>query len=71
MNGCGQGDDHCFRLESIAPDIRFWVNGVVVHDWRNEGQYPYWLETLYGGRLGFRNFGGFADDVYEQIPIRD
>jgi hypothetical protein len=59
-----------FRVQRKAPGIRFWVNDILVHDWRDDGRYPYWPQPLSGGRLGFRNFGGFADDLYERITIR-
>jgi len=59
---------HEFRLERTER-IRFFVNDTLVHDQADTGQYPYHKENLSGGHLGFRNFGGPADDVYSQMLI--
>jgi hypothetical protein len=63
------GKPHDFVLARDGAKIRFSVNGTLVHDVTDVGQYPYWAPALTGGHLGFRNFGGPADDVFEQIRI--
>ncbi len=70
LSAADKGKVHRFRLLRDGAVIRSWVNDQVVHDIRDEGQYPYWPQVLAGGRLGFRNFGGFADDMYSRITIR-
>jgi len=59
---------HEFRLERTQR-IRFFVNDTLIHDQADTGQYPYHKENLTGGHLGFRNFGGPADDLYAQILL--
>jgi len=65
-----RGKPHRFRLAREGRDIRFWVNGQLIHDVTDEGQYPYHTEPLVSGHMAFRNFSGFADDVYSSIVIR-
>jgi hypothetical protein len=59
---------HDFVLER-TDRIRFLVNGTLVHDLADTGQYPHHTTNLTGGHLGFRNFGGPADDLYSQIQL--
>jgi len=59
---------HEFRLER-TDRIRFFVNDTLIHDQSDTSQYPYHTENLSGGHLGFRNFGGPADDLYPQILL--
>ena len=63
-----KGKFHDFVLER-TDRIRFFVNNTLVHDEADTGQYPYHKENLTGGHLGFRNFGGPADDLYSQILL--
>jgi hypothetical protein len=64
-----KGKWHDFVLERGGDRIRFSVNGAAVHDVADSGQYPFYAGPLTGGRMGFRNFGGPADDFYEQIRV--
>jgi hypothetical protein len=64
-----KGKWHDFVLERVADRIVFRVNGAVVQEAVDAGQYPYDATPLTGGRMGFRNFGGPADDSYEQIRV--
>lgn len=64
-----RGKWHDFAIERKENRIQFMVNWQVVHDVIDEGQYPFWREPLVGGKIGFRNFGGYAEDVYEQITL--
>ena len=59
---------HDFRLER-TDRIKFFVNNTLIHDEADTGQYPYHKENLTAGHLGFRNFGGPADDLYSQILL--
>ena len=58
-----------FRLERRGARICFSVNGALLHDWTESGQYPYYREALHGGRMGFRNFGGVAEDFYGRLRV--
>lgn len=58
-----------FAVEHDENRIRFWINGALLHDIRDEGQYPYFREPLSKGHMAFRNFGGYADDFYSGIKI--
>lgn len=64
-----KGKPHRFVLERNGAGIRYWVNGELLHDLKDEGQYPYFHEPLRGGRLAFRNFGGYADDHYQALTV--
>jgi len=64
-----KGKWHDFALEREGNRMRFFVNAILVHDIADTGQYPYHTTPLTGGHLGFRNFGGPADDLYASIRI--
>lgn len=61
---------HRFRLRRESEAIQFWCDGVLLHDWRDQGQYPFHGEPLVGGRMAFRNFGGYIDSFYRSLVIR-
>jgi hypothetical protein len=71
LNPADKGKVHTFRLVRRERTIEFYVNKTKVHDWQEAGQYEYYKEPISGGRLAFRNFGGFADDYYSSIVIRE
>jgi hypothetical protein len=62
---------HHYRLRREADAVRFWCDDVLVHDWRDAGQYPFHIQPLTGGRLAFRNFGGYIDSFYSDFVITD
>lgn len=64
-----RGKPHAFALEREGSALRFWVDGHLLHDLRDEGQYLYYPAPLRGGRLAFRNFGGYADDFYTGVRV--
>jgi hypothetical protein len=64
-----KGKWHTFLLERERNRIRFSVNDTVIHDVEDGGQYPIHSSPLTAGHLGFRNFGGPADDFYADIRI--
>ncbi|MBI3829882.1 MAG: DUF1961 family protein [Planctomycetes bacterium] len=64
-----KGTPHPYMLERENDRLRFWLNGALVHDVRDEGQYKYYPEPLRGGRMAFRNFGGYADDFYTSLRV--
>ncbi|MCW8128768.1 MAG: DUF1961 family protein [Planctomycetota bacterium] len=64
-----RGKPHAFALEREGAALRFWVNGTLLHDLRDDGAYPYYREPLEGGRIAFRNFGGYADDFYTGLRV--
>lgn len=66
-----KGKIHHFRLRKTGNHIQFWVNGILVHDCIDNLQYPYCDQVLMNGRLGFRNFGGPAEDIYSKILIKE
>src|SRR5690606_36214415 len=47
-----------YKLRYENGRIRFWINGILVHDTVDNGQYPYHTRALKGGRIAFRNFSG-------------
>jgi hypothetical protein len=64
-----KGKWHDFVLERRGNRIQYAVNGALVHDVADTGQYPYHTSPLTGGHLSFRNFGGPADDYYADILV--
>jgi hypothetical protein len=66
-----KGKVHHFKLQKIGNQIKFWVNGELVHDCIDNLQYPYCDNVLMNGRIGFRNFGGPAEDFYSKILITE
>jgi hypothetical protein len=62
---------HRYRLCREGDAVRFWCDDVLVHDWRDCGQYPFHQKPLAGGRMAFRNFGGYIDSFYRNLVIRD
>ena len=66
-----KGKVHNFKLKKTGSHIKFWVNDVLLHDCTDDLQYPYCDRILMNGRMGFRNFGGPAEDFYSKIVIRE
>jgi hypothetical protein len=66
-----KGQTQTFTLERESARVRFSVNGTPVHDLRDTGQYKHYVEPLRGGRIAFRNFGGYADDFYSGLQITE
>ena len=71
LSPADKGQVHCFKLQKIDNHIKFWVNGALVHDCKDMLQYPYGEHVLKNGRIGFRNFGGPAEDFYSKIVIKE
>lgn len=69
ITAADRGRWHDFAIERLAGRIRYIVNGQMVHDLADTGQYPYHTTPLVGGHCGFRNFGGPADDYYANITV--
>ena len=65
-----KGKIHHFKLQKNGNHIKFWVNDKLVHDYTDRLQYPYCDQVLMNGRIGFRNFGGPAEDFYSKILIK-
>jgi hypothetical protein len=42
-----------------------------MHDWHDRGQYQFHREPLTGGRMAFRNFGGYIDSFYRGLQVRE
>jgi hypothetical protein len=66
-----KGKIHHFKLQKNENHIRFWVNGELVHDYIDTLTYPYCDKVLMNGSMGFRNFGGPAEDFYTRIVIKE
>lgn len=64
-----RGKTHTYALAHEGARIRFWVNGQLLHDITDHGQYSHYKDPLVGGRMAFRNFGGYADDFYARVRI--
>jgi hypothetical protein len=62
---------HRYLLRRTGDAVRFWCDGVLVHDWHDRGQYPFHREPLTGGRMAFRNFGGYIDSFYRGLVVRE
>jgi len=71
LSPADKGKVHNFKLQKIANHIKFWVNGALLHDCMDHLQYPYCDRILMNGRMGFRNFGGPAEDFYSKIVISE
>ena len=66
-----KGQFHHFLLVKNDNRITFTVNGVLVHDYEDNLEYPYCDRVLKNGHIAFRNFGGPAVDVYKNFIIRE
>ncbi|MFH1377145.1 MAG: hypothetical protein ABIH86_00135 [Planctomycetota bacterium] len=64
------GSEQSYRLTRNENRIVVAMNGAVLHDVVDSGQYPFYPDPLRGGGVGFRNFGGYAEDFYSHITIR-
>jgi hypothetical protein len=64
-----KGKWHAYQLEREGNRIRFSVNDTLIHDVQDTGQYRFHNAPLTGGYLGFRNFGGPADDFCAYICL--
>lgn len=60
-----------YKLRYENGRIRFWIDGILVHDQTDHGQYPYHTRALKGGKMAFRNFSGVSNDYYTSIVIRE
>ena len=71
LSPADKGKVHNYKLQKTGNRIKFWVNGILLHDCSDNLQYPYCDKILMNGRMGFRNFGGPTEDFYSKIVIRE
>ncbi|GMV81755.1 MAG: hypothetical protein AMXMBFR7_29390 [Planctomycetota bacterium] len=63
------GREQSYALEHTPGRVRAWLNGALLHDWTDGGAYAHFKEPLRGGKIGLRNFGGYAEDFYSGFTV--
>jgi hypothetical protein len=71
LTAADRGKTARYRLRREGARIRHWCNDAQIHDWTDEGKYPYFPEPLTGGKVGLRQFNGYMDNWYEDFTVRE
>ena len=66
----GIGHWHDFKLIREANNMKFFADGVKVHDVDDVLQYPYSDTVLKNGKMAIRNFDGPSVDVFSEIAVK-
>ena len=66
-----EGREIQYRLAKTGAAVKFWCNNRLVHNYADEGGYPFWPEPLTGGHMAFRTFAGYIDNYYSDIILKE
>ncbi|HTL52278.1 MAG TPA: hypothetical protein VL860_06885 [Planctomycetota bacterium] len=69
LTAADRGRPHNYAVQREGTRIQAWIDGQLLHDITDHGQYPHFKESLTGGRIAFRNFSGYADDFYPKVRV--